>query len=262
MVILYVLLALVLLLFYLIAPTFRRHKDRALLKGKMIAHRGLHGGNIPENSLAAFRAAIAKGYAIENDIHLTADGELVVFHDDTLRRMCGVDAKVESMTLAELKALCLGDTEETVPTLRECLALVDGKVPLLIEFKVVDGNTKALCEAAAKLLYHYDGAYCIQSFYPQVLLWYRRHRKCVCRGQLAEPFRGEAIHRHMLGMMLFNFLSRPDFVSYEHSAARHPMRRTVTALGALPLAWTIRSKEELDKAKKEFDGYIFEGFEP
>lgn len=262
MTVLCILFALLLLFLFLIAPASRRHTDRALLRGRMIAHRGLHSENIPENSLAAFRAAVEKGYAIENDIHLTADGEVVVFHDDTLTRLCGVDAKIEDKTLAELKELRLGGTDATIPTLRECLDTVNGAVPLLIEFKVVDGNANALCKAAASILADYSGGYCIQSFYPQVLLWYRKNKKCVCRGQLAEPFRGEALERRMLGMMLFNFLSRPDFISYEHSAARHLMRRLVAALGALPVAWTIRSEEELNKAKKEFDGYIFENFTP
>lgn len=253
---------LLLLILFLIFPASRRHPAREHLRGKYIAHRGLHGDDIPENSLAAFRNAAEQGYIIENDIHLTADGEVVVFHDDTLKRMCGVDAKVEEKTLAELKELRLGGTDAQIPTLRECLDTVAGSVPLLIEFKVVDGNTAALCEAADKILAAYNGEYFVQSFYPQVLLWYRRNRKEVCRGQLAEPFQGEALHRRMLGLMLFNFLARPDFVAYEHTAALYPMRRLVIALGAHPVCWTIRSQSDLDAARGHFETYIFENFIP
>lgn len=262
MLLLLIIAAVLLLFLFLVFPAPRRHPAREQLHGKYIAHRGLHRQGIPENSLDAFCAAAEQGYIIENDIHLTADGEVVVFHDDTLKRMCGVDEKLEEKTLAELKELRLGDTDAQISTLRECLAAVGGRVPLLIEFKVVDGNATALCEAADKVLADYTGEYFVQSFYPQVLLWYRRHRKDVCRGQLAAPFRGEKLQRRMLGHMLFNFLARPDFVAYEHSGAKNVMRRLVTALGAHPVCWTLRSQSELETARKFFKTYIFENFIP
>lgn len=256
-----IIIIILLLILFLVLPSMRSHRDIAKIRGKFIAHRGLHDENIPENSLAAFRAAAEKGYIIENDIHLTKDGEVVVFHDDTLKRMCGVDSKIEEMTLAELKKLRLADSNEQIPTLKECLSEIDGRVPLLIEFKV-NGNTSALCEAADRILSEYSGDYFVQSFYPQVLAWYRRHKKCVMRGQLASTFKGDKIERRLLGLMLFNFLSRPDFVAYEHIHGKHFMLLIVKTLGAATLGWTIRSKDELDAAKKHFDGYIFERFEP
>jgi len=256
-----IILLLIALWLFLVLPSMRSHRDIAKIRGKFIAHRGMHGDTIPENSLAAFRAAAEKGYIIENDIHLTKDGEVVVFHDDTLNRMCSVDSKIEEMTLAELKKLRLADSDEQIPTLKECLSEIDGRVPLLIEFKV-NGNTSALCEAADRILSEYSGDYFVQSFYPQVLAWYRRHKKCVMRGQLAEPFKGDKIERRLLGLLLFNFISRPDFIAYEHTHGRHFMLRLVKLLGAATLGWTIKSKDELDAAKKHFDGYIFEGFEP
>lgn len=250
----------VLLLLFAVFPKVRNHKNKKLLVGGLIAHRGLHSETIPENSLAAFDAAAKKGYIIENDIHLTKDGEVVVFHDDTLKRMCGVDGTVEDKTLAELKELHLLDTDMQIPTLKECLDTVECRVPLLIEFKT-NKNTAALCKAADRILEDYNGRYMIQSFYPQVLLWYRKNRSCVMRGQLAEPFKGDKIERRMLGMMLFNFLSRPDFVAYEHTGKKNIMFRLVKLLGATTLGWTIRSEAELKDAKSHFDGYIFENFE-
>ncbi len=252
------------LFFWLIFPALRRHKDRAILEGLYIAHRGLHDINkgIPENSLAAFRAAVQNGFAIENDIHLTRDGHVVVFHDDTLERMCGVKGKVEEKTLVELKELRLAGTNEQIPTLEECLAEVGGKVPLLVEFKVVKSNSAALCKAADRILSNYSGKFFIQSFFPTVLLWYRLHRKSVCRGQLSSAFSGEAFYKKILACLLTNFMARPDFVSYEHTYAAHFMRRLVTFLGAFPVGWTFRTKKDLDLGKKAFKTYIFEKFIP
>ncbi len=250
------------LFFFLICPALRHHPDRELLKGAMIAHRGLHGfsKDVPENSLRAFQAAVDKDYWIENDIHLTKDGHVVVFHDDTLDRMCGVSGKVEEMTLAQLKTLYLAGTDQQIPTLQECLDLVDGRVPLLIEFKCPTAKATSLCEAANRILEGYQGKYLIQSFYPPVLRWYRKHRKDICRGQLSTPFYGEAFHRRLAGAFLFNFIGRPDFVSYEHTFYRNFFRRLVVKLGAGSLGWTFCSEKELEARKADFQGYIFEHF--
>lgn len=253
---------LTLLFLFLIFPALRRHPDRDLLEGAKIAHRGLHGfsKDVPENSLRAFHAAMDKGYWIENDIHLTKDGFVVVFHDDTLDRMCGVPGRVEEKTLTELKALRLAGTDQQIPTLQECLDLVDGRVPLLIEFKCPTSQATPLCEAANLVLKNYRGQYLIQSFYPPVLGWYRKHRKDICRGQLATPFYGEAFHRRLAGALLFNFIGRPDFVSYEQTFHRNIFRRLVVKLGAGSLGWTFRNVKEMEARKADFQGYIFENF--
>ncbi len=254
-----------LIILYLIFPSLRRHPDRELINGSFIAHRGLHklADGIPENSLAAFEAAVRKGYTIENDIHLTRDGEVVVFHDDTLKRMCGVEGDVEDMTLAQLKELRLGDTDQQIPTLKECLDLVDGRVALLIEFKCRSIKCEPLCVATDKILSQYEGKYFVQSFYPPVLNWYKKHRPEICRGQLSAGFYKEPrIDKKLLGCLLFNFMSRPDFVSYCHDNAGNLWRKLATMLGALPVGWTIGSQQKLDKAKKQFKAYIFEDFIP
>ncbi len=254
---------LVLVLFLvLVFPAWRHHPQREILRGAFVAHRGLHDAARPENSLPAFDAAAKAGYIIECDIHLTADGEVVVFHDDTLTRMCGVDGRVEEQTLSALKSLCLKNSDEHIPTLRELLALVDERVPLLIEFKIHKGNTAALCEAAEKILEEYNGEYIIQSFYPTVLRWYKKHRPDVCRGQLAEPFLKESFKHKLVGCLLFNVIARPDFVSYGYYGAWHPCLRLCTLLGAQPIGWTFRSQQEIEHHRKDFEGFIFEGFIP
>ena len=250
------------LFLFLVFPSLRRHPARQRMAGRYIAHRGLHTADVPENSLAAFRAAIERGYAIEIDIHLTADGELAVFHDDDLNRVCGVNKRVEECTMAELKELRLRDTDERIPTLAECLKIVAGQVPLLIEFKCISMDCTALCRAADTVLSSYDGEYWIQSFYPTVLRWYRKHRPDVCRGQLASAFPKEALHKRLLGCLLFNVLARPDFVSYDHKYVGHPCRRLCTLLGVFPVGWTFTEQLALDECKKQFSTYIFEGFIP
>ncbi len=248
---------------FLIFPATRKHSDRNVLNGLYIAHRGLHdiAKGIPENSIPAFKEAVKQGFAIEIDIHLTKDAKVVVFHDDDMKRMCSLDRKIKDMTLEEIKALRLLSTLYTAPTLKECLSAIDGKVPLLIEFKY-DGNSKALCEQANKILSEYNGKYFVQSFYPQNLYWYKKHRKDVCRGQLSCAFKGEAFYKKLSGCLLFNFLSRPDFVSYDHRDEKHLCRRLVTKLGTFPVGWTFTQQEEIDKNKKHFRTYIFENFIP
>lgn len=260
-----IVLALGLLGLFLICPGLRRHPAVARMQGRYIAHRGFHDQTprTPENSLAAFREAIRRGYAIENDIHLTADGQVVVFHDDTLQRMCGVEGRPEDWTLAQLRQLSLAGTAERIPTLQECLALVDGQVPLLIEFKCgTVSDARRLCAAADAILSGYTGEYWVQSFFPFVLQWYKQHRPEVCRGQLSAGFYHERLSHRLLGCLLFNFLGRPDFISYEHTNARNVFLRLNIRLGAHPVCWTLRTPEELERAKSRFRTYIFELFTP
>ncbi|MBE6729288.1 MAG: glycerophosphodiester phosphodiesterase [Ruminococcaceae bacterium] len=250
-------------LLFLIFPSIKKHPDLNLIKGRCIAHRGLHNNEkgIPENSLSAFKAAVEMGYAIENDIHLTKDGAVVVFHDDDLRRACGIDKKICKITLSELKKLRIFGTDEVIPTLEECLNVINSQVPLLIEFKV-DKNSKELCTAADKILENYKGEYLIQSFYPQVLFWYRKHRNDVCRGQLASAFKGDALHKQIAGCLLFNFISRPHFVSYEHTFKNRFFFKISVLLGAFPVGWTFKKQREIIESHNTFKSFIFEDFIP
>ena len=262
LVLLIVILVVLAFLLFLIAPTFRRHPDRAVLSGLRVAHRGLHdlSENTPENSIAAFLEAVAHGYAIENDIHIIADGNVVVFHDYNLERMCGVDVDIEKCTLEELKKYTLKGSDEKIPTLKECLSSIDGRVPLLIEFKTQSFKRyKALCEATNEILKDYKGKYFVQSFFPPVLHWYRKNRRDILRGQLATS--GEkGMCKRLLGLLLFNFMSRPDFVSYDIRYLNNIMFKLVKLLGALPVGWTIKNEQQYKKAKKSFKTYIFEDF--
>ena len=211
------------LYFLLLIPRFHS-PDCGALMGYYYAHRGLHNlkAGIPENSMKAFLLAVEKGYGIELDVQLSADGVPVVFHDNTLTRMCGVDRRVRDLTLAELKKLSLGgtgkpDTGERIPTFQEFLEMVDGRVPLIVEIKMEKWDAR-IPEAANELLKDYRGPYCIESFHPGALVWYRKHRPDVFRGQLCTNFNKEHMNRSpayfFLGKMLTNIAARPDFIAY------------------------------------------------
>lgn len=259
-----VIILLFLVIIFLICPSTRKHPDREILCGSFIAHRGLHNKKegIPENSLSAFVSAAENGFIIENDIHLTADGEVVVFHDDNLKRMCGVDRRISQLTLSEIKQYNLLNTRQKIPTLKECLDEVGGKVPLLIEFKSTNLKCKDLCVAADKILSSYSGKYFIQSFNPFVLNWYKKNRSEVCRGQLAAGFYTDKLHLKLIGALMLNFLAKPDFVAYDIINSGNIFRKLNTLLGALPVGWCFKSNTELMRYKKHYKAYIFENFIP
>lgn len=270
MIIIAILLIILFLLYlFLVFPGLRRHGDRVLMKGMYVAHRGLHSREIgaPENTMNAFLLAKKMGFCIELDIHLTKDGEVVVFHDDTTGRLCPENLAIEETLLQKLKELQIDGTDQTIPTLKEVLDLVDGQVPLLIEFKCVRGNSAALCAAAEKVLSGYTGKYMIQSFYPPVLWWYRQHRREICRGQLSRNFlvhekADRKLPNVLSGWLLFNFLARPDFISYDVQDVGCLALGVCKLLGAFTAGWTIRTDAQLAAVKPHFDTYIFEHILP
>lgn len=262
------LLALVLL--WLLALRCRRNRPGlADLRNWSYAHRGLHGPGVPENSMAAFRAALDGGFGVELDIHLLKDGNLAVMHDSLLNRTTGRAGRLEDLTIGELKDYSLEGTAETIPEFGEVLDLFGGKAPLIIELKSADGNHAALTEAACKLLEGYPGPFCMESFDPKCVAWLRKNRPDIIRGQLAENFfrsRNDLPdHLKFLATnLLFNFLTVPDFIAYKF-ADRNTTPSTVLCRklwGAQGVSWTLRTREEYDTAVSEGWLPIFEGFLP
>ena len=235
--------------------------------GRAFAHRGLHDlePNIPENSLAAFRLAVSHGYGIELDIALSRDGEVVVFHDANLKRMCGIDAELDSLDWAELQKLRLRDTEETIPLLSDVLSLVDGQVPLIVEYKSTKDN-RLLTDRAFALLSAYEGPFCVESFDPRILWRIRHQNPRLLRGQLAcRPSKVQTgIKAFFLQHLLCNGISRPHFIAYEHSQRREiSFRAAVKLLHAVPVLWTVKSLEDYYRLYDQgIDIQIFEGFLP
>lgn len=236
-------------------------------ENRYYAHRGFHDNktDAPENSAKAMQLAVENGYGIELDVQLTKDEKVVVFHDATLNRICGVDAKVNSMTYEELQQLHLLDSEERIPLFSDVLKIIGGKVPLIMEVKMVDAKTR-VCELANKELEGYNGLYCMESFHPFAVQWYKKNRPDVVRGQLSANFKKEGqkegFQEWLVHNLLINVLGRPDFVAYSHKSAGNLSRNLTKLWGATAVAWTIRSQEELDRNRKKFDLFIFEGFRP
>ncbi|MBQ6896197.1 MAG: glycerophosphodiester phosphodiesterase [Oscillospiraceae bacterium] len=252
---------------FLIAPRMRNKPDMSAFDGAFIAHRGYFDNEkgIPENSLPSFEAAIEKGFAIELDIQLSSDGVAMVFHDADLDRVCGVKGKIWDYTAADLKEMKLFGTEQTIPTFEETLALIDGRVPLLVEYKM-DRVDTAVCAAGQALLDEYEGEYMMQCFDPRALLWYKKNAPQVARGQLAEKFwekdeySGKPLYL-VLTYMLENVATRPDFISYKAVHKDNISLNLCRLMGAETACYTLKSAEELEYVKGEFDMYIFDSFD-
>lgn len=255
---------------YLLAimPRMVHKPDKKPFLGVLYAHRGLHdnGSDAPENSMRAFEKAVKAGYGIELDVQLSKDRIPVVFHDFTLERVCGVKGKVYDYTYEELQQFRLCQSEERIPRFEDFLKMVGGRAPLIVEYKV-EWTDVSVCPLADKMLQDYKGTYCIESFNPLALLWYRKHRNEVVRGQLSDAFLQEeglkGLLYFVLEHMLLNFMTKPDFIAYNHKYYWTLSRQICKKLyRCLAVAWTIKSQKELEARRKDFDLFIFDSFIP
>ena len=263
--ILLVILIILLICLILMIPG-RPVKDDALI----FAHRGLHDieNGIPENSMAAFKRAMEENAGIELDLHMTKDGKVVVFHDDGLERITGIEGKIVDKNWNEIKDLKLSGTEEKIPLLTDVLSLVDGKVDLLIEFKT-ERDPKRLCEAADEILKSYKGRYFMQSFDPRCVRWYRKNRKDIKRGILCEAFNkhGTKINHFMeftLRSMFLNTFTKPNFISYNIEDAKRSIAFLICKFlyRARSAYWVIRNDSFMDELLRKKNIVIFEKERP
>jgi len=262
-------LTLLLLSFCVYLFLIRTEKRRGMesLLSKRYAHRGLHNGTRAENSLSAFRAAVDAGYGIELDVRLSSDGELVVFHDDTLERVTDREGRVDSYTARELSEIRICDTGDGIPTFREVLDLVDGRVPLLVELKE-DAGKYGVTEKAVEMLREYKGEYMIESFNPLALGRVRKLMPEACRGILSQSFLKEKKYRtpthFLLQILALNVICRPHFVAFNIEHSNNTALKLVRRVFGVPtLAWTVRSEAQEKKASEEgFETTIFEAHEP
>ena len=250
---------------FMIAP--KNKKEMKRFKTKMYAHRGLHNSERAENSMSAFKAAVDGGYGIELDIRLSKDGQLVVFHDDTLDRVCGREGKVIDFTAEELATFKLNGTDDGVPLFSDVLKMVDGRVPLLVEIKEHPG-VSAVSEAACIMLDSYKGDFIVESFNPLSLKIVKDRKPEIVRGILSQRYCEDEKYRKplyfILQSLMLNFLCRPAFIAYDHRHAKSFALRFVRGFFDVPtIAWTVRSAEEEAVARKNgFDGIIFENYIP
>ena len=234
-------------------------------RGFFYAHRGLYDnqGGVPENSLPAFRAASEKGYGVELDVQLSLDGQVVVFHDDTLDRITGIHGNVSDFSLSQLQQMKLLGTEETIPLFTDVLAVLrQGAGPLIVELKAGKRNAE-LCEKTRNLLRDYPGVYCVESFSPAIVSWFKKHAPEVIRGQLAMPRKDyspdlPAIAARALALCLPASLDKPDFIAYKIGPRPDRVLR-MRKKGVLLIGWTSLDYEA---DAKENDGVIFESCTP
>lgn len=267
----YILLSIIILFLLYVLSTCSKKTSPELRKLRRwaYAHRGLHGDGVPENSLKAFQAAVDNGYGSELDVHLLKDGNLAVIHDYDLKRSTGAEGIVENLTVDQLGEYFLEGTNESIPTLSQVLQLYNGRAPLIVELKISGGNTAQLCRAVCKELDDYEGSYCVESFDPRCVAWFRRNRPDIIRGQLTENFFASPtsqlpwIIKFLMRHQILNFLTYPDFIAY-----RFRDRKTFSNILCRKLwktqgvAWTLQSKDEFDVAIKEGWIPIFEYFKP
>lgn len=254
---------------FCLKPGKSRKEQMMPFEDTFIAHRGLFNnkGEAPENSLPAFEKAVSHQYGIELDVQLTADRQLVVFHDESLARMCGVDRLLRDCNYEELKNYSLKKTDERIPLFSEVLERINGKVPLVVEIKS-EGDWRATTEEAARILNQYQGIYCVESFHPGVLKWYRKNRPQIIRGQLSMDYFKHNTEKpwaakFIMTNLLLNCQSRPDFIAYDHRQANQLSYRLCRFLFKPEnIAWTIKSPKDLKSAKAQFQCFIFDSFLP
>ena len=234
------------------------------------AHRGLHAiqSGIPENSMRAFRLAANNGYGAELDVRLSRDGRLVVMHDESLKRTAGANANISAVTTQVLNQLTLEGTREKVPYLEDVLPLFDGKTPLLIELKPENGNHEELTRKVCNLLkQHPELDFFVESFDPRVLLWLKKHRPDIIRGQLSCNFFKDPDAKlgkfasFVMSNMMTNFLTKPDFIAYKLEDRNDLAPGLCKKLwGPQVFWWVVRSQEEAKLCAEQGDMIIFEGF--
>ncbi|MDV3256479.1 MAG: glycerophosphodiester phosphodiesterase [Sphingomonas sp.] len=216
------------------------------------AHRGLHGPGVPENSLAAFAAALEAGAGIECDVRLSGDGRPMLFHDHDLRRLCASALCVETTPAELLQAQRLFDSNEHIPGLEELLLLVQGRVPILVEIKCHGGNVAQLTRAVTSLLEDYPGPLGVMSFEPDVGKWLRRNAPRVRRG-LVLSRRASPVARWLAIRG-----SSPQFLAVDRAAVERSWV-AVQRRARWVYSWTIATRGQRRTAEAHADAMIWEG---
>lgn len=237
-------------------------KDLKFLKETIIAHRGVHNEkDIIENSLEAFKEAVNKNYIIELDVHFLKDGEVVVFHDDNIERMTGINKNLKDCTYDEIRNIKLLNKNTYIPKFSDVLKLVDGKVPILIELK--NDNKVGLLESSlVQILKKYNGKYAVQSFNPLSIMWFKNNYPNIIRGQLVCKFKNKKmdnIKKFILKTMFFNIITNPDFISHSVDNLSYKEVNKIKK-NKFILGWTVRNKERYDELIKYYDNLICEKF--
>jgi glycerophosphoryl diester phosphodiesterase len=229
----------------------------AFLDTRPYAHRGLHGVGVIENSRAAFHAAIAGGFGIEFDVQSAIGGEPFVFHDYEFDRLAEAQGPVSGSTGDQVATIRLKGSAETIPRLSEVLALVGGRVPILIEVKTKGRRIGAFCLAIRRALEGYQGPFAIMSFNPEVVRWFYDHAPRIVRG-LVVTEEGKKGLRGRVERHLSLWRAKPDFLAYDIRDFPSRFPALLRARGLKVLTWTVRTPDQNETAKANTDQIIFE----
>jgi glycerophosphoryl diester phosphodiesterase len=233
-----------------------------------IAHRGLWApSGAPENSLAAFQAACVRGYAIELDVQLTADGHAVVFHDENLDRLTGVGGRLRDHTAADLGAMKLLGTDEFIPTLADTLTMIGHRAMVYIELKTPFGEVGALEKVVTEILIDHNGPTAVIGFNPYSHAWFADHHPQILRGLNSYGWNDDGARklapemRKSLAALEQVEIARPDFLVLGLDMLPSTRADVHRANGMPVIAWTVRSPEQWGTISDHCDNLIFEGFE-
>lgn len=254
---------------YLIYPGSSRKEALKPYEKTYIAHRGLFNNfDVPENSLLAFKKAVDNGYGIELDVQLTTDDKLVVFHDDSLYRMTGIDKNLIECSFEELQEYRLLQTEEKIPLFEDVLKVLTPKTPLIIEIKP-EGRSIETTRRVAEMMKSYDGLYNMESFDPRVVRYLKENEPQIIRGQLSYNSVSDPNAHHPLSIrfictnLLTNFYNRPDYIAYDVNNYRNLSFLIVSRIYRTEcVAWTVKSDKEFEKIRKYYNCYIFDSYIP
>lgn len=264
----------ILLLVTAMKPLRRGHQVVMEHMKGLYAHRGMYDIDmgIPENSLAAFDRAATNGYGMELDVRLTADGQLVILHDNNALRMTGEDVNISEITAERACSLSLRGTEHHIPRFEQMLETVAGRVPLLVELKINKGDSYRkcgeLCEKVCRAMESYEGPYMLESFDPRAIYWLKKNRPAIARGQLVTYYRRHGdkcppVLDFLLANAMFNIFTKPDFlaVHYEDRNAAF-IRLSRKLYGVCEFQWTINSPEKQRESQSIGAVPIFERYIP
>lgn len=229
------------------------------LKGLYIAHRGIQTDTVIENTIPAFSLALDKNIPIELDLHILKDGNIVVYHDENLKRLMGIDKNISSYSYDELKKITFPNTDIHIPLFRDVLDLVKGRVMLVIEIKETNiMSYKKYCKCINLILENYPYDFVIKSFDIRIVNWFLRNTQYITGLLIAN--RKKSFYSWLMSRKIIPFLLKPDFISVDRrilfSKFVQDLRKKMPVL-----VWTIRDKETLNEVKDKADSYLVEKFD-
>ena len=254
---------------FLIKPNINKKRAEKMKSFEKVylTHRGLFNNlDTPENSIKAFEKTVENGYGTELDVQLTKDNKLVVFHDESLLRMCGVDKKLTECTYDKLQKYNLLNTNEKIPLFKDVLDVLKEDTPLIIEIKP-EGDYIKTTDETIKLIKTYKRNYTVESFNPNVVKHLKDNYPEIIRGQLAYNMLKDSkakenfFIKFALTYLLLNFFTRPDYIAYDINNMNNLSFKLCSKLfKAECVAWTVKSQKDLTKAKKYYKQIIFDSF--